>query len=139
MRDDPDGVTRVYCPLRRRFVALTPEEWVRQQFVAHLTADLGYPSPLLANEVAITLNATSRRCDTVLYSPQGLRPQMIVEYKAPHIRITQKVFDQIVRYNSVLRVPYLIVSNGLTHYCCHIDYTTPRVTFLPTIPPYSEL
>ncbi len=139
MRDDPDGVTRVYCPLRRRFVALTPEEWVRQQFVAHLTADLGYPAPLLANEVAITLNATSRRCDTVLYSPQGLRPQMIVEYKAPHIRITQKVFDQIVRYNSVLRVPYLIVSNGLTHYCCHIDYTTPRVTFLPTIPPYSEL
>lgn len=139
MRDDPDGVTRVYCPLRRHFVALTPEEWVRQQFVAHLTADLGYPAPLLANEVAITLNATSRRCDTVLYSPQGLRPQMIVEYKAPHIRITQKVFDQIVRYNSVLRVPYLIVSNGLTHYCCHIDYTTPRVTFLPTIPPYSEL
>lgn len=139
MRDDPDGVTRVYCPLRRRFVALTPEEWVRQQFVAHLTADLGYPAPLLANEVAITLNSTSRRCDTVLYSPQGLRPQMIVEYKAPHIRITQKVFDQIVRYNSVLRVPYLIVSNGLTHYCCHIDYTTPRVTFLPTIPPYSEL
>lgn len=139
MRDDPDGVTRVYCPLRRRFVALTPEEWVRQQFVAHLTADLGYPAPLLANEVAITLNATSRRCDTVLYSPQGLRPQMIVEYKAPHIRITQKVFDQIVRYNSVLRVPYLIVSNGLTHYCCHIDYTIPRVTFLPTIPPYSEL
>ena len=139
MRDDPDGVTRVYCPLRRRFVALTPEEWVRQHFVAHLTADLGYPAPLLANEVAITLNSTSRRCDTVLYSPQGLRPQMIVEYKAPHIRITQKVFDQIVRYNSVLRVPYLIVSNGLTHYCCHIDYTTPRVTFLPTIPPYSEL
>lgn len=139
MRDDPDGVTRVYCPLRRRFVALTPEEWVRQQFVAHLTADLGYPAPLLANEVAITLNSTSRRCDTVLYSPQGLRPQMIVEYKAPHIRITQKVFDQIVRYNSVLRVPYLIVSNGLTHYCCHIDYTTHRVTFLPTIPPYSEL
>ena len=89
--------------------------------------------------MAITLNATSRRCDTVLYSPQGLRPQMIVEYKAPHIRITQKVFDQIVRYNSVLRVPYLIVSNGLTHYCCRIDYTTPRVTFLPTIPPYSEL
>ncbi len=134
-----DGVTRVYCPLRRRFVALTPEEWVRQHFVHHLVNDLGYPAPLLANEVSITLNSTSRRCDTVLYSSAGLRPLMIVEYKAPHIPVTQSVFDQIVRYNMVLRVPLLIVSNGLSHYCCSVDYDTHAVRFLPTIPEWSSL
>ena len=136
VRQSDDGVMRVYCPLRRRFVALTPEEWVRQHFVHYLTENLGYPGPLLANEVSITLNSTSRRCDTVLYSPQWLKPIMIIEYKAPHINITQEVFDQIVRYNMVLQVPVLIVSNGLSHYCCTIDYAARAVRFLPSIPPY---
>lgn len=134
-----DGLTRVFDPLRRRAVALTPEEWVRQHFVAHLVERLGYPPALLANEVGITLNGTSRRCDTVLYSPEGLRPEMIVEYKAPHIAITQKVFDQIVRYNMVLRVPWLIVSNGMAHYCCRVDYQTSQVRFLPEIPTYAQV
>lgn len=129
----------MFCQLRHRFVALTPEEWVRQHFVHHLTTDLGYPAPLLANEVSITLNSTSRRCDTVLYSCEGLRPQMIVEYKAPHIPVTRDVFDQILRYNMVLRVPLLIVSNGLTHYCCAVDYTGNNVRFLPAIPPFTQL
>lgn len=139
VRQSDDGVMRVYCPLRRRFVALTPEEWVRQHFVHYLTENLGYPGPLLANEVSITLNSTSRRCDTVLYSPQGLKPIMVIEYKAPHINITQDVFDQIVRYNMVLQVPVLIVSNGLSHYCCTIDYAARAVRFLPSIPPYASL
>ena len=129
----------MFCLLRHRFVALTPEEWVRQHFVSHLITDLGYPAPLLANEVSITLNSTSRRCDTVLYSSGGLRPQMIVEYKAPHIPITREVFDQILRYNMVLRVSLLIVSNGLTHYCCAIDYTNNTARFLSSIPTYGQL
>jgi hypothetical protein len=142
IRDDfPDGLRRVRCRLRGRYVALTPEEWVRQHFVAYLVDCLGYPAPLLANEVPITLNGTSRRCDTVLYSTDALAPRLIVEYKAPHIPITQKTFDQIVRYNMVLRVPWLMVSNGLSHYCCRIDYsTTPaKVRFVDRIPTYSEL
>lgn len=139
LRECADGIMRVYCPLRGRYVALTPEEWVRQHFVWHLTRELGYPAPLLANEVSITLNGTSRRCDTVVYSPAGLRPQMIVEYKAPHISITQKTFDQIARYNMVLRVPWLIVSNGIRHYCCRVDYDAGRVRFTDHIPAYSEL
>ncbi len=139
IKECDDGVTRVFCELRHRFVALTPEEWVRQHFVHHLTSDLGYPSPLLANEVSITLNSTSRRCDTVLYSPDDLRPQMIVEYKAPHIPITRQVFDQILRYNMVLHVPLLIVSNGLKHYCCTVDYTANTISFLRFIPPYKQL
>ena len=99
MRQCPDGVERVLDPLRGKWVALTPEEWVRQHFVAHLTENLGYPAALMGNEVPLTLNGTSRRCDTVLFSSEGLRPVMIVEYKAPHVEITQRVFDQIVRYN----------------------------------------
>lgn len=134
----PDGVTRVFDPLRGKPVALTPEEWVRQHFVAHLVNGKGYPASLLANEVAITLNGTCRRCDTVLYD-RCLRPQMIIEYKAPHIPLTQRTFNQVARYNIVLRTPWLILSNGLTHYCCHIDPDTGTPRFLPDIPAYEAL
>lgn len=134
-----DGVMRVYDPLRRKYVALTPEEWVRQHFVAHMVGALGFPETLLANEVAITLNGTSRRCDTVVYSRQGLKPLAIVEYKAPHVVITQRVFDQISRYNMVLRVPWLFVSNGLGHYCCRVDYDAGRCVFLTELPCYGEM
>ena len=100
---------------------------------------LGFPETLLANEVAITLNGTSRRCDTVVYSRQGLKPLAIVEYKAPHVVITQRVFDQISRYNMVLRVPWLFVSNGLGHYCCRVDYDAGRCVFLKELPCYGEM
>ena len=134
-----DGITRVFDPLRGKYVALTPEEWVRQHFVAHLVGNMGYPAALMGNEVPLTLNGTSRRCDTVLFSPQGLQPVMIIEYKAPHIEITQKVFDQIVRYNMVLQARWLIVSNGMRHFCCEIDYDSRKVRFLPGIPAYDDL
>ena len=134
-----DGVRRVYDALRRKFVALTPEEWVRQHFVAYMTGELGYPAALMGNEVGITLNGTSRRCDTVLFSRNGLVPLMIVEYKAPHIEITQRVFDQIVRYNMVLHARWLVVSNGMRHFCCEIDYEKRGVRFLPNVPRYAEL
>lgn len=80
----------------------------------------------------------SRRCDTVLYR-RDLTPQMIIEYKAPHIAITQKVFNQISRYNQVLRVDYLVVSNGMQHYCCRMDYEHGTYAFLDSIPRYEEL
>ena len=92
----------------------------------------------MANEVAITLNGTKRRCDTVVYD-RTLSPRIIVEYKAPTVNITQQVFDQICRYNMVLQVDYLIVSNGLVHYCCKIDYAANRYTFLKEIPEYSQV
>jgi len=134
-----DGSVKVYDPLRAKYVALTPEEWVRQHFVAHMVHDLGYPSALMGNEVALTLNGTKRRCDTVLFSPNGLVPLMIVEYKAPHVEITQRVFDQIVRYNMVLRARWLVVSNGMHHYCCEVDYEGKKVRFIPAIPEYGEV
>ena len=133
-----DGKNAIWDVIRRKYVALTPEEWVRQHFVHFLVDHKGYPQALMANEVAISLNGMSRRCDTVLYN-RTLTPRMIIEYKAPHIPITQKVFDQICRYNLVFRVDYLIVSNGLSHYCCRMDYERQSYRFLADIPVYSEL
>lgn len=133
-----EGKNYIWDVLRKKYVALTPEEWVRQHFIHFLTECKGYPSGLLANEVQIVLNGTRKRCDTVLYD-RRLTPKMIVEYKAPDVEITQAVFDQITRYNMVLRVDYLIVSNGLRHYCCRIDYTSGKYCFLPDIPAYPEL
>ena len=133
-----DGKNTIWDIIRRKYVALTPEEWVRQHFAHFLVEHKGYPASLLANEVALTLNGTSRRCDTVLYD-RTLSPRMIIEYKAPHIPITQKVFDQISRYNLVFRVDYLIVSNGLSHYCCRMDYARQSYQFLTDVPGYSEL
>ena len=133
-----DGKKMVFDPLRRKYVALTPEEWVRQHFVHFLIQHKGYPSGLLANEVQLTLNGTRKRCDTVLYD-RTRTPRMIIEYKAPTVPITRQVFDQITRYNIALKVDYLIVSNGLEHYCCKVDYERFCCNFLKEIPDYAML
>ena len=92
----------------------------------------------MTNEVLLNLNGTKKRCDTVLYK-RDLTARMIVEYKAPHIEITQAVFDQITRYNMVLKVDYLVVSNGMQHYCCRMNYDTQSYSFLADIPDYAIL
>ena len=128
----------VFDRLRKRYVALTPEEWVRQHFVEYLIHEKQFPAALMANEVSLTQNGIKRRCDTLVADRQG-KPLVIVEYKAPDIEITQQVFDQIVRYNMVLRARYLMVSNGMTHYCCRIDYDINTYAFLTDIPRYEEI
>ena len=133
-----DGSWAIWDRLRERWVALTPEEWVRQHFVEWLITDKGFPAALMGNEVSLTQNGISRRCDTVVGDRTG-QPLVIVEYKAPNINITQKVFDQIVRYNMVLKARYLMVSNGLVHYCCQIDYEKNSYKFLEEIPSYESL
>ncbi|WP_029903801.1 type I restriction enzyme HsdR N-terminal domain-containing protein [Prevotella sp. 10(H)] len=133
-----NGKPSVFDKLRRKYIALTPEEWVRQHFVNYLITEKGYPSLLIANEIQINLNNLKRRCDSVVYD-RALSPLVIVEYKSPDVMITQAVFDQIVRYNIVLKVKYLIVSNGLKHYCCRMDYDTQTFEYLPEIPLYTEL
>ena len=129
----------IYDRLRRRYVALTPEEWVRQHFTNYLIEHLHYPPGLLANEVSLNVNGAKRRCDSVLYDRNGGRPRLIVEYKAPDVRITQHAFNQISSYNSVLRVDYLIVTNGLEHYILHIDYTQKTAQYLPAVPDFADL
>ena len=133
-----EGKRQIFDPLRKSYVALTPEEWVRQHFVNYLLQYKGYPTTLTANEVGITLNGMSRRCDTVIYD-KNLKPRAIVEYKAPTVKITKEVFAQISRYNLVLRVDYLIISNGLQHYCCRMDYENNSFTFLQEIPDYDTV
>ena len=132
------GRTLVFDFLRRRYVTLTPEEWVRQHFVHYLIEHKGYPASLLANEIQLKCGDKVLRADSVLYSRE-LRPRMIIEYKAPHIPITQKVFDQISVYNLLLHVDYLVVSNGLEHYICRMDYDDKKYLFLEEIPDYSDL
>lgn len=132
------SLMEIYDPLRRKFIALTPEEWVRQHFVNWLISDKEYPTSLMANEAGIKLNTLTRRCDTVVYN-QHLDPLMIIEYKESNISITQDVFDQVVRYNTVLKVPYIVVSNGVNHYCCKMNYEKQSYDFLTDIPNYREL
>lgn len=128
----------IFDRLRRRYVALTPEEWVRQHFVNYLISEKNYPASLMANEAKIVLNALTRRCDTIVYD-NNLIPKMLLEYKSPDVKISRQVFDQIVRYNIVLRVKYLVVSNGLTHYACEMDYETQSFRYLDEIPDYGAL
>ena len=133
-----DGKLQIFDPLRKCHVALTPEEWVRQHFVNFLIESRGFPAALMANEVAITVNGMKRRCDTVVYDIQ-LQPRVIVEYKAPTVKITKEVFAQISRYNLTLKVDYLIVSNGLQHYCCRMDYPNNSYSFRQEIPEYTKI
>ena len=126
---------QIWDTLRRKYVKLTPEEWVRQHFVHYLVEQKGYPAALLANEIQLKVGEKTLRADSVLYTRQ-LRPQMIIEYKAPHIAITQKVFDQISVYNMLLHVDYLVVSNGIDHYICKMDYEGKKCVFLEDIPDY---
>ena len=133
-----DGKQQVYDILRRKFVALTPEEWVRQLFVHYLIQHKGYPAECIGNEVSIMLGRTKKRCDSVVYG-QNAQPVMIIEYKSPQTEITQQVFEQVSRYNIKLKVRWLVVSNGMQHYCCHIDYESGTYQFVEDIPPYNDI
>lgn len=133
-----DGLLTALDPLRGKYVALTPEEWVRLHFTNWLTAYKGYPASLVVNELGLRLNGRLRRADTVVYD-KCLKPLMVIEYKRASVSVTQKVFDQIVRYNMVFHAPYIAVSNGLTHYCCHIDFATRSYTFLKEFPDYNAI
>ena len=128
----------VFDFLRKRFVALTPEEWVRQQFTHFLVEHKGYPAMFIGNEITLSVGRLSRRCDSVVFY-KSAEPVMIIEYKAPTVKITQKVFEQICSYNIALHAPYLTVSNGLQSYCCRIDKEANTYEFLKDIPAYGEL
>lgn len=133
-----NGHLTIFDILRRKYVALTPEEWVRQHFVHYLIGHKGYPQTLMANEIQLAIGNKKLRCDSVLYD-RSLKPRMIIEYKAPTVNITQKVFDQITVYNMLLHVDYLVVSNGIKHYCCQMDYDNQKYLFLEDIPDYQEI
>jgi len=136
-KNDADGV-RVFDPHRRRWVLLTPEEWVRQHFLNHLVHDLGCPASLIAVERSLVLNELAKRADIVVFGRDG-RALVIVECKAPQVRIDQRTFEQVARYNLVFKVGYLIVTNGFRHFCCRIDHATGSVDFLVDIPDFNDM
>ena len=123
---------------RKRFVKLTPEEEVRQRFARYLVEEKGFPASLIMTEYSLKLNKLSRRCDILVHKPAG-HPALLVECKAPEVKISQASFDQVARYNLAFKVSYLIVTNGLKHYCCLIDFETEKITFMKEIPSYDSL
>ena len=129
---------QIFDFLRRKYVALTPEEWVRQHFVHYLVEHKGYPAGLMGNEIELSIGEKRLRCDTILYNKVA-EPRMIIEYKSPKIKLQQKTFDQISVYNLLLKVDYLIVSNGLQHICCRMDYNNQKYCLLEDIPDYQNL
>lgn len=132
------GFTEVFDPQRRKWVKLTPEEEVRQCFIHFLIDGLSFPAGRIANEVAIHVGQVEKRCDTVVYDASG-QPAVIVEYKAATVPLTQKVFDQIARYNLTLQVRFLMVSNGLQHYCCYLNPQSQRFEFLRELPQWPQI
>lgn len=133
-----DGKTMIFDAIRRKFVALTPEEWVRQNFIEYLKTEKNYPASLMAVEKQVTINQMQRRFDLLVYS-RTHQPCLIAEFKAPDVKITQDVFDQVVRYNMALKVAGIIVSNGLQHFACKMDYASNTYSYLREIPGYGEL
>jgi hypothetical protein len=129
---------RIFDFIRKRYVALTPEEWVRQNFLKYLVTEKKYPRSLILIEQTLQVNQMKKRCDAVIYDNLG-KPMMIIEFKKPEVPINQKVFDQIARYNIPLHVKYLMVSNGLRHYCSSIDFENNNYHFLEEIPSYTAL
>jgi hypothetical protein len=124
--------------IRRKYVALTPEEWVRQNFIRYLISEKGYPASLLSVEASFLLYKVSKRTDILVYNRLG-QPIAIVECKAPEVEITQTVFDQIIRYNLRYKTDYLMVTNGLRHFCCRLTHQTGQVEFLQEIPSFERI
>jgi hypothetical protein len=132
LRETTEGY-EVWDPIRRKFVRLFPEEWVRQHILEFLKLK-GYPPAHTAVEYAIKINNLNKRCDVVVF--KGLLPILIVECKAPHVPITQKTFDQIARYNLKLKVNLLMVTNGMQHYVAEMAPDMMTYHFLKELPDY---
>ncbi len=133
-----EGKDFILDPIRKKYVRLTPEEWVRQHLVRHLIHDLGFPAGLTAVETGFVFQGMQCRADVLVHSRQGCAVLM-AECKAPDVEIEQDAFDQIGRYNSVVRARYLVVTNGLAHFCCEIHRETDSFRFLDALPRFVEL
>ncbi len=130
-----NGKEQIFDFIRKKYVVLTPEEWVRQNFIQYLINEKKYPASLMAIEKKLLINKQPQRFDLVIYNRNG-NPNSVVEFKAPSVKITQKTFDQAVRYNMALRVKCIMISNGLQHFACKIDYEKNSYSFLKEIPSF---
>lgn len=127
----------IFDVIRKKFVVLTPEEWVRQHVVHFLISEKHFSHSLINVEKQLVLHQTKKRYDAVVFNKDG-SIHLIVECKAPHIEITQSTFDQIARYNLVTKATYLMVTNGIQHYYCKLDYENERYIFLESLPEHEK-
>ena len=127
----------IFDEIRKKFILLTPEEWVRQHVVQFLLQDKKYPKSYINVEKLIKINDLSKRYDGVVFQPNG-EIFLLIECKAPEVPISQQTFDQIARYNLVLKAKYLMVTNGLNHYFCRMDFENEKYVFLKELPEYSN-
>ncbi|MGR7813888.1 type I restriction enzyme HsdR N-terminal domain-containing protein [Lacinutrix undariae] len=127
----------IFDEIRKRFMVLQPEEWVRQHCVHYLMTEKKYPKSLINVEKELTVNGLRKRYDIVVFNPDG-SIHIVVECKAPKIKISQATFDQIARYNLALNATFLMVTNGLEHYYCQMDFENERYVFLKDIPDYTS-
>ena len=128
----------IFDPVRHKFVTLTPEEWVRQHLIAYLVTNKGYPLSVIGVEKQLLLNKLPKRFDLVVFARNG-NPFLLVECKAPGVGISEKTFDQAARYNMLLKAEFFLITNGLEHYSCRIDYEQKQYIFIEEIPDYAEV
>ena len=133
-----ENKTSIFDVIRKKYVILQPEEWVRQHCVHYLISEKKYPKSLMNVEKHIKINNLTKRYDIVIFNPNG-EIFLVVECKAPNIKITQDTFDQIARYNLALNAQFLMVTNGLQHFYCQMDYQEKRYSFLKDIPNYNSI
>lgn len=131
-----ENILYIFDILRKKNVVLTPEEWVRQNYIQFLISEKKYPKSLIAIEKQLKINNLIKRTDILIFDKNGL-PSIIVECKSPKVKITQDVFDQIAKYNLKLKAKYLIVTNGIKHFYCQMDHQQMKYDFLKEIPDYS--
>ncbi len=135
---EQNGQYFLFDDLRKKTILITPEEWVRQHFIRYLVAQKQYPKTLIQLEGGLKLNNLAKRTDILVYNSSAEKI-LLVECKAPSVKITQKVFDQIARYNMVHKVPLLAVTNGINHFFCRIDFTGEKYFFINDLPDYEAL
>lgn len=135
---EEEGKQYIFDIVRKKYLQLTPEEWVRQHWVHYLHYEKQYPLSLISVEAGLRVNKNANRSDLLCYDRKGQK-RLVVECKAPEVKITQKTFDQIARYNLTLKADFLLVSNGLSHYCCQIDLTTGTWQFRKDVPDFDTL
>lgn len=138
IRLNPAGIKEIFDIFRKKYVKLNPEEEVRQNFLHYLVNNKGYPVSLISVEKGLVVNELQKRFDAVVYNNKG-NPLVLLEFKSPSIKIKQNVFEQISAYNILLKVDYLIVSNGSSHYCCKVNYKESSIVFIKDIPHWEEI
>ncbi len=138
IRENTDGRKEIFDSFRRKYIVLTPEEWVRQHFLRYLVEEKGFPSSLIAVEKSIMVNQMPKRFDAMAYGKSG-KPLILMEFKSPKVKLNQEVIEQVSRYNSSLQLSYLLISNGLKHYCCQLDFSNNNFKILDHIPSFEML